>query len=231
MSVSSVRPCGGGKTGMQKQRSENKSMSSKTLKVLAVIFLPVIAFVGLTVYRTGFMGAGYAVMHPKEIALLYNSPSRVVEKSLAYGKTASQIKDEKQKEALSKVENAIARVSEDATSAIVDENEPDGKGDSSAVSMSDGARQNRPATVEIRNGSGIAGGASSLAKVVSENGFAVAKVGNADSFTYVGTTVYDVKGVGAEAIKNLVHAAKVVNGKPVGFGGDVDFVVVIGRSK
>lgn len=92
-----------------------------------------------------------------------------------------------------------------------------------------------PARVEIRNGTGIAGGARLISQAVATAGFTVAKIGNADRFNYTATTVYDLTGgqrkTDLAKLKEATSAARTVRGLPKGgAASDLDFVVIIGQT-
>jgi LCP family protein required for cell wall assembly len=91
------------------------------------------------------------------------------------------------------------------------------------------------ARVEIRNGTGVAGGARTVSQAVSKAGFTVAKIGNADSFDYTTTTVYDLTGgkrkIELTKLKEVASATRTVRGQPKGgASSDLDFVVIIGKN-
>jgi len=89
------------------------------------------------------------------------------------------------------------------------------------------------ATVEIRNGSGASGVARTTAEATAKAGFTVGKIGNADTFEYEKTIVYDLtKGKNPDAlskIKGVVKASQTKSGAPKGEPSTADFVVIIGK--
>jgi LCP family protein required for cell wall assembly len=92
-----------------------------------------------------------------------------------------------------------------------------------------------PARVEIRNGTGVAGGARLVSQAVAKAGFTVAKIGNADRFNYTTTTVYDLTGgqrkTDLAKLKETATATRTVRGLPKGgASSDLDFVVIIGSN-
>lgn len=93
------------------------------------------------------------------------------------------------------------------------------------------------ARVEIQNGTGKSGQARVTATSLANAGFQVVKIGNADSFTYADSVIYDLtKGSRAddlEKLKNALGAAVTRKTLPKGLAdstGGVDFLVIIGKN-
>jgi LCP family protein required for cell wall assembly len=90
------------------------------------------------------------------------------------------------------------------------------------------------ATIEIRNGSGKSGEARLIATQVKNGGFRVVKIGNADSFDYGASVVYDLTGGtrpdDLRKFVDLVNAREVKPGSPTETaGGNADFILIIGK--
>ncbi len=85
-------------------------------------------------------------------------------------------------------------------------------------------------TVTVRNGSGITGGATTIANILSGVGFQIAETGNADSFVYSETLVI----YGNETLKEAAQAAVGVLGvgrateAGVYYAYDTDLLVILG---
>lgn len=118
---------------------------------------------------------------------------------------------------------------------VADTHENELKPAASSSTADENSTPSEPAKVEILNGTGVSGGARLTSQAVAKAGFTVAKIGNAESFDYRATVVYDLTG-GKRAddlkkLKELVGAAKSVRGQPkAGAGDDTDFVVIIGKA-
>ena len=84
--------------------------------------------------------------------------------------------------------------------------------------------------ITVRNGSGITGGATSLAQVLSDAGFIVAETGNADSYVYTETLVVYLDPEYKDACEAVVQAlgmGRVVNGVN-GYTFNTQVLVVLG---
>ena len=98
-------------------------------------------------------------------------------------------------------------------------------------------QQNQAASVDkgsfeitVRNGSGMTGGATSLAQILTDAGFTVAETGNADSYVYTETLVIYLDPAYKEACEAVVQAlgtGRVVNGIN-GYTFDTEVLVVLG---
>jgi LCP family protein required for cell wall assembly len=93
----------------------------------------------------------------------------------------------------------------------------------------------RTAKVEIRNGSGVTGLARTIASKLTAQGFVIVKIGNAESFGYNHTTVYDLTGgAKSQALEALLAAlddeSSVISPLPPpdDIPQDADFVVILG---
>ncbi len=93
------------------------------------------------------------------------------------------------------------------------------------------------ARVEIQNGTGKSGQARVTATSLANAGFQVVKIGNADSFAYADSVIYDLtKGSRADDLEKLKTAlGDVVTRKSLPKGladsaGGVDFLVIIGKN-
>ncbi|MEY4723287.1 MAG: hypothetical protein RLZZ324_800 [Candidatus Parcubacteria bacterium] len=91
--------------------------------------------------------------------------------------------------------------------------------------------------VEIRNGTGRAGGARDAAAALAKAGFEVTKIGNADSFAYATTVIYDLtrgeRAIDLGKLRTAVGDAKTSQTLPRGItAADVhaDFLVILGGS-
>jgi LCP family protein required for cell wall assembly len=88
------------------------------------------------------------------------------------------------------------------------------------------------AKVEIKNGTGKPGEARLFAERVAKSGFTVVKIGNADTFGYQDTVVYDLtkgtKSAALDSFKELVGAKRVLTGQPKNGATTADFVLIIG---
>jgi len=92
------------------------------------------------------------------------------------------------------------------------------------------------ATVEIQNGNGTSGVAREMSGRLSKMGFKVIKIGNADSFDYAETLVFDLTGgKSGEALKLLrqgLPEAEVMDSRQAASHSpteDADFLVIIGK--
>ena len=91
------------------------------------------------------------------------------------------------------------------------------------------------AGIEIRNGNGEAGRARDIAVELKKHGFRVVKIGNADSFDYVRTTVYDLKNGGyayTERIRKIIPDVDIR--KPsrevlATVDTDTDYLIILGQ--
>ena len=84
--------------------------------------------------------------------------------------------------------------------------------------------------ITVRNGSGMTGGATSLAQILTDAGFTVAETGNADSYVYTETLVIYLDPAYKEACEAVVQAlgtGRVVNGIN-GYTFDTEVLVVLG---
>lgn len=92
--------------------------------------------------------------------------------------------------------------------------------------------------VEIQNGSGTPGQAQTFGKKLSANGFQIVKIGNADSFDYSESVIFDLtkgkKGAELAKLKTATNASQTKAGPPGGLAENatngVDFVFVIGKN-
>ena len=84
--------------------------------------------------------------------------------------------------------------------------------------------------ITVRNGSGITGGATSLAQILTDAGYTVAETGNADSYVYTETLVIYLDSEYKEACEAVVQSlgiGRVVNGVN-GYTFDTEVLVVLG---
>ncbi len=92
--------------------------------------------------------------------------------------------------------------------------------------------------VEIQNGSGTPGQAQTFGKKLIADGFQIVKIGNADSFDYSDSVIFDLtqgkKGLELAKLKSVTNASKTKAGPPGGLAENasngVDFVFVIGKN-
>jgi LCP family protein required for cell wall assembly len=95
------------------------------------------------------------------------------------------------------------------------------------------------AGIEIRNGSGKAGLAREVASTLKTAGIEVVKIGNADSFDYAATTIYDLtKGAKSASLADLqralpsaVVAKRVPKEIATTASPNVDFVLIVGQDE
>jgi len=125
-----------------------------------------------------------------------------------------------------------ANVFDDATPAAP---EPPKPAEQNAVTTAPAAATTsvEGSVVEIRNGSGASGVARKTATAASGAGFTVGKIGNADTFDYATTVVYDLtRGKKKDALSRLqdvVRASQTRNGAPKGEASTADFIIIIGK--
>lgn len=109
--------------------------------------------------------------------------------------------------------------------------------DETPTMLQEMALSEEPGKVEIRNGSGKSGLARTTAGEIAELGLRVVKIGNADSFSYTQTTIYDLTGgekPGSLAkLKRAMPDAEIDDDLPLILEGtttsDVtDFLVILG---
>lgn len=84
--------------------------------------------------------------------------------------------------------------------------------------------------ITVRNGSGITGGATTLAQILTDAGYTVAETGNADSYVYTETLVIYLDSEYKEACEAVVQTlglGRVVNGVN-GYTFDTEVLVVLG---
>ncbi len=84
--------------------------------------------------------------------------------------------------------------------------------------------------ITVRNGSGMTGGASQLAAILTDAGFTVAETGNADSYVYTETLVIYLDPAyktACEAVVQALDTGRVVNGLN-GYVFDTEVLVVLG---
>ena len=84
--------------------------------------------------------------------------------------------------------------------------------------------------ITVRNGSGMTGGATTLAQILTDAGFTVAETGNADSYVYTETLVIYLDPEYKQACEAVVQAlgiGRVVNGLN-GYTFDTEVLVVLG---
>ncbi len=92
--------------------------------------------------------------------------------------------------------------------------------------------------VEIQNGNGTPGQAQTFGKKLVADGFQIVKIGNADSFGYDESVIFDLthgkKGEELAKLKTATNATKTKSGPPGGLAesgsNGVDFVFVIGKN-
>lgn len=109
--------------------------------------------------------------------------------------------------------------------------------DTTPAAPTDPALTEEPGKVEIRNGSGKIGLARTTAGKIAELGLRVVKIGNADSFFYTKTTIYDLTGgekPGSLAkLKRAIPDATIDDDLPHILEGTItsditDFLVILG---
>lgn len=97
-----------------------------------------------------------------------------------------------------------------------------------------------PGRIEIRNGTGRSGLARTTAGELAELGLRVVKIGNADSFSYTQTTIYDLTGgkkPGSLAkLKRAIPDAEIDDTLPkylqdAAASGSTDFLVILGAAE
>lgn len=84
--------------------------------------------------------------------------------------------------------------------------------------------------ITVRNGSGMTGGATMLADILTNAGFVVAETGNADSYVYTETLVIYLDAAhekDAEAVAQALGTGRVINGIN-GYTFDTEILVVLG---
>lgn len=94
------------------------------------------------------------------------------------------------------------------------------------------------ARIEIQNGTGKSGQARVTATTLANAGFQIVKIGNADSFGYPESVIFDLtkgkRSVDLEKLKTAVGARETKKGAPAGLAekdaAAVDFVVIIGKN-
>lgn len=106
-----------------------------------------------------------------------------------------------------------------------------------AAAPAQAAAKLEKARVEIQNGTGKSGQARVTATSLANAGFQVVKIGNADSFSYADSVIYDLtKGGRADDLEKLKSAlGDAVTRKTLPKGladstGGVDFLVIIGKN-
>ncbi len=95
------------------------------------------------------------------------------------------------------------------------------------------------ANIEVRNGSGKSGMAREVAAQLKTAGLEVLKIGNADSFDYTTTTIYDLskgaKPASLASLRRTLPDAAVAKTVPAnvasGVPANVDFVLIIGQDE
>ncbi len=105
------------------------------------------------------------------------------------------------------------------------------------TSLDDGQEVGDAAGVEIRNGNGETGGARDTAVELKKYGFRVVRIGNADSFDYARTVVYDLKNgnsANAERLRKIIPNVDIR--KPsrevlatVDTDTDTDYLIILGQ--
>lgn len=90
------------------------------------------------------------------------------------------------------------------------------------------------ATVEIRNGSGKSGAARTVSTSLNKAGFKIVRIGNADSFDYEKSVIYDLtKGQKDEALAKLKQTTGADAKKApssLKAEGAIDFILIIGKN-
>ena len=86
--------------------------------------------------------------------------------------------------------------------------------------------------MQVLNGNGISGSASSVRDQLVAAGFVVDKVANASRFTYTKTTIYFKTGKDAEAelVKSALTGHDVESFNNDAVVGDYDVIVVVGKT-
>jgi len=112
------------------------------------------------------------------------------------------------------------------------------------VAVAAGSRQQPPASpaakpkIELQNGSGRSGLARAVAGRLAESGFTVVKIGNAGSFEYTKTAIYDLSNGGNAAVindlKQMLGPDVNVIASPLPFAGSTsrsaDLLIILGKS-
>ena len=90
-------------------------------------------------------------------------------------------------------------------------------------------------TIEIQNGSGIAGKASEVQQYLEDEGFTVSGTANADSYDYEKTVIYassDVDSAWLEALRDVIGEEYDVEGniEELDMDTDADVLVIVGKN-